>query len=182
MKVILLGKLKAGGPWTGKFTVLPFSVVVIHGKYCSVFAQVSQLMVCVRRILFFPYGNGYQCASLYLEHGFEEPNKVPDGWYSCVQFGLVLWNPREPKHQISHSRLLLMVPWETSVLLIIRKWRVIDSRWMRGIGDSHGLQNYREFSTKMRNMSGLWLRMNGHISRRMCVFTKTRLVFYGTTL
>lgn len=54
------------------------------------------------RILFFPYGNGYQCASLYLEHGFDDMNKPPEGWYSCVQFGLVLWNPREPTHHNAH--------------------------------------------------------------------------------
>ncbi|KAF8460666.1 hypothetical protein BDZ91DRAFT_738896 [Kalaharituber pfeilii] len=54
------------------------------------------------RILFFPYGNGYNCASLYLEHGFDETNKTPENWYSCAQFGLVLWNPREPTHFAAH--------------------------------------------------------------------------------
>lgn len=54
------------------------------------------------RILFFPSGNAVDCVSLYLEHGFNEENKVPDGWYSCVSFGLVLWNPREPTNFASH--------------------------------------------------------------------------------
>lgn len=47
------------------------------------------------RVLFFPFGNGQnENCSFYLEHGFD---KVPDDWYACVQFMLVLWNPNEPR-------------------------------------------------------------------------------------
>lgn len=46
------------------------------------------------RILFFPWGNSVDSASIYLEHGYEpEP---PEKWYACVQFALVLWNPNDP--------------------------------------------------------------------------------------
>lgn len=53
------------------------------------------------RVLFFPFGNQVESASFYLEHGFE-PEPPPD-WYACVQFGLVLWNPRDPSVYESHS-------------------------------------------------------------------------------
>ncbi|KAF1813874.1 ubiquitin carboxyl-terminal hydrolase-like protein [Eremomyces bilateralis CBS 781.70] len=46
------------------------------------------------RVLFFPYGNNVDFASVYLEHGFED--KPSDDWYSCVQFLLILWNPNDP--------------------------------------------------------------------------------------
>ncbi|KAF2021184.1 cysteine proteinase [Aaosphaeria arxii CBS 175.79] len=54
------------------------------------------------RILFFPYGNNVDYASFYLEQGYEE-KKVPDDWYACVQFMLVLWNPNDPTLFTTHS-------------------------------------------------------------------------------
>ncbi|EER41128.1 ubiquitin carboxyl-terminal hydrolase [Histoplasma capsulatum var. duboisii H88] len=53
-----------------------------------------------RRVLFFPFGNGVEHASFYLEHGFEK--SPPDGWYACVQFALVLWNKNDPSLYITH--------------------------------------------------------------------------------
>jgi ubiquitin carboxyl-terminal hydrolase 7 len=53
------------------------------------------------RILFFPYGNHVEHASFYLEHAWED--EVPENWYACVQFALVLWNPNDPTIQISHT-------------------------------------------------------------------------------
>ncbi|KAG5305267.1 ubiquitin carboxyl-terminal hydrolase [Histoplasma capsulatum G186AR] len=52
------------------------------------------------RVLFFPFGNGVEHASFYLEHGFEK--SPPDGWYACVQFALVLWNKNDPSLYITH--------------------------------------------------------------------------------
>ncbi|KAI9659775.1 MAG: hypothetical protein M1829_006537 [Trizodia sp. TS-e1964] len=46
------------------------------------------------QILFFPFGNNVDFTSFYLEHGFTD--KPPQGWYACVQFAIVLWNPRDP--------------------------------------------------------------------------------------
>ncbi|KAF1995222.1 cysteine proteinase [Amniculicola lignicola CBS 123094] len=54
------------------------------------------------RVLFFPYGNNVDFASFYLEQGFEE-KKVPEDWYACVQFMLVLWNRSDPSMYILHS-------------------------------------------------------------------------------
>ncbi|KAI5816954.1 hypothetical protein BZA77DRAFT_46183 [Pyronema omphalodes] len=53
------------------------------------------------KILFFPYGNNCECASLYLEQGY--PDKPPEDWYKCVQFGLVLWNPNDPTNFVHHQ-------------------------------------------------------------------------------
>jgi hypothetical protein len=61
--------------------------------------RVKQLTVA-RKILFFPYGNNCECASLYLEQGYTD--KPPEDWYKCVQFGLVLWNPNDPTHFVHH--------------------------------------------------------------------------------
>lgn len=53
------------------------------------------------RVLFFPFGNQVESASFYLEHGFE--GEPPEDWYACVQFALVLWNPRDPSIYCSHA-------------------------------------------------------------------------------
>ncbi|PSN74726.1 cysteine proteinase [Corynespora cassiicola Philippines] len=54
------------------------------------------------RVLFFPYGNNVDFASFYLEQGHDE-KKVPDDWYACVQFMLVLWNPNDPTMHVMHQ-------------------------------------------------------------------------------
>lgn len=54
------------------------------------------------RVLFFPYGNNVEHASFYLEQGYEE-KKVPEDWYACVQFMLVLWNPNDPSLYLTHT-------------------------------------------------------------------------------
>ncbi|KAF2816307.1 cysteine proteinase [Mytilinidion resinicola] len=54
------------------------------------------------RILFFPFGNNVDFASFYLEQGFED-KKVPEDWYACVQFMLVLWNPNDPTMLVQHQ-------------------------------------------------------------------------------
>ncbi|KAG9236553.1 ubiquitin carboxyl-terminal hydrolase-like protein [Amylocarpus encephaloides] len=58
------------------------------------------------RILMFPFGNNVDHASFYLEQGYPE-GKPPDDFVSCVQFGLVLWNPDAPEvfvHHTAHHR------------------------------------------------------------------------------
>jgi ubiquitin carboxyl-terminal hydrolase 7 len=52
------------------------------------------------RVLFFPFGNNVDFASFYLEHGFGD--KVPEDWYACVTFLLVLWNPKDPSMYVMH--------------------------------------------------------------------------------
>lgn len=48
------------------------------------------------RLLVFPFGNNNASdwCSCYLEHNFEE--KPPDSWYTCVQFLIVAYNPKDP--------------------------------------------------------------------------------------
>jgi len=48
-------------------------------------------------------------ASFYLEQGRDEEDaedKPPEGWYACVQFTLVLWNPQDPSVHVVHSKNL----------------------------------------------------------------------------
>jgi len=55
------------------------------------------------RILFFPAGNNAsEAVSFYLEQGFAE-DQVPENWYACVQFMLVLWNPNDPSIYVHHE-------------------------------------------------------------------------------
>jgi ubiquitin carboxyl-terminal hydrolase 7 len=55
------------------------------------------------KVLFFPWGNGVEHASFYLEQGFTEENPAPENWYACVQFLLVLSNPNDPSIYVQHS-------------------------------------------------------------------------------
>ncbi|KAL9110757.1 MAG: hypothetical protein Q9227_004749 [Pyrenula ochraceoflavens] len=52
------------------------------------------------RILLFPRGNQVDNISIYLEQGYE--GTPPEGWYACVQFALVLWNPNDPSNFFEH--------------------------------------------------------------------------------
>ncbi|KAF1836080.1 cysteine proteinase [Decorospora gaudefroyi] len=54
------------------------------------------------RILFFPYGNNVDFASFYLEQAFED-KQMPEDWYACVEFMLVLWNPQDPTIYTTHT-------------------------------------------------------------------------------
>lgn len=47
----------------------------------------------------FPTGNNVDSCSFYLEHGFRE-SEIPDDWVCCIQFGLVLWNPKDPANYV----------------------------------------------------------------------------------
>lgn len=58
-----------------------------------------------RRVLLFPRGNNVDHVSMYLEQGNEEDEKVPDGWYACVQFTLVMWNKNDPSIFKSQSKV-----------------------------------------------------------------------------
>jgi ubiquitin carboxyl-terminal hydrolase 7 len=60
------------------------------------------MLICARRILFFPYGNQVDHASFYLEQAWEK--EPPENWYACVQFALVLWNVNDPSLYVSHGK------------------------------------------------------------------------------
>ncbi|KAI4116187.1 MAG: hypothetical protein LQ345_003350 [Seirophora villosa] len=55
------------------------------------------------RILLFPFGNNVEYASLYLEQAHEDEDKPKEGWYSCVQFTLVMWNKNNPSIYSCHT-------------------------------------------------------------------------------
>jgi len=56
------------------------------------------------RILFFPAGNNAaESVSFYLEHGYGDDKPAPEGFYACVQFMLVLWNPNDPSIFLHHE-------------------------------------------------------------------------------
>lgn len=56
------------------------------------------------RILFFPAGNNAaESVSFYLEHAYGDDNPAPEGFYACVQFMLVLWNPNDPSIFLHHE-------------------------------------------------------------------------------
>ncbi|KAL2889523.1 putative ubiquitin carboxyl-terminal hydrolase 5 [Ceratocystis lukuohia] len=54
------------------------------------------------RILLFPNGNNVDHCSIYLEHAFQ-PQEIPPNWSCCVQFALVLWNPKDPSVYHEHN-------------------------------------------------------------------------------
>ncbi|KAI5780859.1 hypothetical protein EDC01DRAFT_257890 [Geopyxis carbonaria] len=78
------------------------------------------------RVLFFPLGNNCDCASFYLEHGYED--KPPEDWYKCVQFGLVLWNPNDPSistfHQAHHRFTQEEADWGFTRFIELRELMV----------------------------------------------------------
>lgn len=56
------------------------------------------------RALFFPFGNNQsESCSFYLEHAFGD--KPSENWYACVQFMLVLWNPKDPSIHTRHDAI-----------------------------------------------------------------------------
>lgn len=75
------------------------------------------------RVLFFPFGNGVDCASFYLEHGYE--GNPPQDWYACVQFALVLWNPSDPSvyrmHTATHRFNAKEADWGFTRFVELRK-------------------------------------------------------------
>ena len=52
-----------------------------------------------------PQGNNVNYVSLYFQrHG--QPEK---DWYSCVQFGVVMWNPKQPSKYVSLGKCLRLI-------------------------------------------------------------------------
>ncbi|RIB21024.1 ICP0-binding domain of ubiquitin-specific protease 7-domain-containing protein [Gigaspora rosea] len=64
------------------------------------------------RVLFYPFGiNNSDTVSIYLG---SDPKRAPAGWYSCVQFALLLWNPEDPTSYVSrtaHHRFTAKEPY-----------------------------------------------------------------------
>ncbi|KAJ6155470.1 hypothetical protein N7470_006036 [Penicillium chermesinum] len=128
------------------------------------------------RILFFPYGNNVDHASLYLEHAWE--GEPPENWYACVQFALVLSNPKDPSIYVTHVashrftgdegdwgftrfyelRQLFTEPWEDKGVPIVQDEEANITAYVRVVKDPtgvlwHNFQNYD--SKKETGMVGL---------------------------
>jgi ubiquitin carboxyl-terminal hydrolase 7 len=120
------------------------------------------------RVLFFPYGNGVDCASFYLEHGFNEG--PPADWYACIQFSLVLWNPQDPSiHTIHHAthrftakegdwgftrfvelRKAFNTPWEEHSRPLVENDEAMMTAYVRVIKDPTGVlwHNFEGYDSK----------------------------------
>ncbi|EYE98524.1 ubiquitin-specific protease UBP15 [Aspergillus ruber CBS 135680] len=128
------------------------------------------------RILFFPYGNHVDYASLYLDHAWEK--EPPENWYACVQFALVLSNVNDPSiyttHVATHRfnadegdwgftrfcelRRLFGVPWEGRDVPLVQNDEAKITAYVRVVKDPtgvlwHSFQNYD--SKKETGMVGL---------------------------
>jgi ubiquitin carboxyl-terminal hydrolase 7 len=119
-------------------------------------------------VLFFPYGNNVDFCSFYLEHGFED--KVPEDWYACAQFGLVLWNPNDPSVYSHHTafhrftaeegdwgftrfaetRKLFNVPWEGSNRPLVENEAAKMTAYVRVFKDETGVlwHNFTNYDSK----------------------------------
>lgn len=82
------------------------SLVRLHGAKELVGRSAEFTDRGCRRVLLFPRGNNVNHVSMYLEQGHEEDEKVPDGWYACVQFTLVMWNKNDPSIYKSQCKVL----------------------------------------------------------------------------
>ncbi|KAK3325274.1 hypothetical protein B0H66DRAFT_116641 [Apodospora peruviana] len=121
------------------------------------------------RILLFPFGNGVDQCSIYLEHGFEL-NSVPEDWSCCVQFALVLWNPTDPSiyyHHTAHHRFtkdesdwgftrflelrkMFNVPWDNASRPIIENDSANITAYVRIVEDETGVlwHNFNNYDSK----------------------------------
>ncbi|KAJ5462719.1 hypothetical protein N7475_007663 [Penicillium sp. IBT 31633x] len=128
------------------------------------------------RILFFPYGNQTEYASLYLEHAWD--GEPPENWYACVQFALVLSNVNDPTiytHHVATHRFtaeegdwgftrfadlksLFSHAWEGKTVPLVQDDEAIVTAYVRVVKDPtgvlwHSFQNYD--SKKETGMVGL---------------------------
>ncbi|KAK8110930.1 ubiquitin carboxyl-terminal hydrolase [Apiospora kogelbergensis] len=122
------------------------------------------------RILLFPFGNNVDQASVYLEHGFEDPSKIPDDWSCCVQFGLVMWNINDPSlftyHTAHHRftkdesdwgftrflelRRMFQVSWENSGKPLCENESANITAFVRVVEDETGVlwHNFNNYDSK----------------------------------
>ncbi|KAF3491353.1 ubiquitin carboxyl-terminal hydrolase 5 [Arthroderma uncinatum] len=54
------------------------------------------------QILLYPEGNGVDKVSIYFQL-VHDPIKELKNWHACVQFALVLWDPKSPSKYVSHA-------------------------------------------------------------------------------
>jgi ubiquitin carboxyl-terminal hydrolase 7 len=122
------------------------------------------------RVLLFPYGNNVDHASFYLEQAHEE-GTVPENWYSCVHFALVLWNKRDPSmyasHVATHRYNVEEGDWGFTRFVELRK--LFEPHWE---GREHGMieddaVNVTAYVRIYKDATGvLWHNFNGYDSKK----------------
>ncbi|KAI1639746.1 hypothetical protein F4809DRAFT_73853 [Biscogniauxia mediterranea] len=122
------------------------------------------------RILLFPFGNNVDQSSVYLEHGFEDANTIPEDWSCCVQFGLVMWNPNDPSlfcHHTAHHRFtkdesdwgftrflelrrMFQQPWDNSGRPLVENDSCNITAYVRVVEDETGVlwHNFNNYDSK----------------------------------
>ncbi|KAI1079311.1 cysteine proteinase [Whalleya microplaca] len=122
------------------------------------------------RILLFPFGNNVEQSSVYLEHGFQDTNSIPDDWSCCVQFGLVMWNISDPSlfyHHTAHHRFtkeesdwgftrflelrkMFQQPWDNSGRPLVENDAVNITAYVRIVEDETGVlwHNFNNYDSK----------------------------------
>ncbi|KAI1326876.1 cysteine proteinase [Xylariaceae sp. FL0255] len=122
------------------------------------------------RILLFAFGNNVDQSSVYLEHGFEDLDSVPDDWSCCVQFGLVMWNINDPSlftHHTAHHRFtkeesdwgftrfldlrrMFQQPWADSGRTLVEDDSVNITAYVRVVEDETGVlwHNFNNYDSK----------------------------------
>ncbi|GES75615.1 cysteine proteinase [Rhizophagus clarus] len=120
------------------------------------------------RILLFPFGNNSKnVVSIYLD--FVDPLDAPEGWHSCAQFALVMWNPKDPTQYIYHHAFhrftakeqdwgftrfyklkKLLVPCENRTLAIIENGSANITAFVRVFKDPTGFlwHNFINYDSK----------------------------------
>ncbi|KAG6198704.1 hypothetical protein E4U10_006319 [Claviceps purpurea] len=121
------------------------------------------------RILLFPHGNNTDQCSIYLEHGFEA-DAIPENWNCCVQFSLVLWNPKDPSLYVHHAahhrftkeegdwgftrfvehRRMFNVPWDNSTRPLCEDDTANITAYVRVVEDETGVlwHNFVNYDSK----------------------------------
>ncbi|KAF3893645.1 Ubiquitin carboxyl-terminal hydrolase [Trichophyton interdigitale] len=87
-KLTTLGRFQIGLAYKRKSLVNPFSVEVVPAA--------------TRQILLYPQGNGVDKVSIYFQRYIDTSLPSKD-WHACVQFALVLWDPKNPSNYVSHA-------------------------------------------------------------------------------
>lgn len=64
--------------------------------------SITILIAASRQILLYPQGNGVDKVSIYFQRYIDTTLPSKD-WHACVQFALVLWDPKNPSNYVSHG-------------------------------------------------------------------------------
>jgi len=116
----------------------------------------------------FPSGNNVDQASFYLEQGYTD-GKLPEDFVCCAQFGLVLWNEKDPtvfQQHTAHHRFTkeegdwgftrfvdlrkMFNPWEGSEHPLVENDEAMMTAYVRVVNDETGVlwHNFQNYDSK----------------------------------